>query len=276
MRGPWVTRGYFQGEGGPILDADGFFDTGDVATIDADGYMQITDRSKDVIKSGGEWISSIEIENAAIGHAGGGGGRGDRRRTPEMAGASAADLVRKSGKDVTRDEMLRYLEGKVAKWWLPDDVVFVERDAAYRDRQAPEDPAARNVQGLSAAMSAMALRCAMRPCRCGLAWPALCAALAGCGEPKLECEQQRRDRHAVVDGARPRAARRGRRLSADVRCRQAREADQGNVHNATGDAARRMGRELGPADVRGPLVVVVPGPGARHASSEAKSTSTIA
>jgi fatty-acyl-CoA synthase len=125
VRGPWVTRGYFRGEGGPILDADGFFDTGDVATIDADGYMQITDRSKDVIKSGGEWISSIEIENAAIGQ-------------PAVAEAAVIGVahakwqerpllivVKKSGQDVTRDEMLRFLEGKVAKWWLPDDVVFV-------------------------------------------------------------------------------------------------------------------------------------------------------
>ena len=125
VRGPWVTRGYFRGDGGPILDADGFFDTGDVATIDRDGYMHITDRSKDVIKSGGEWISSIEIENAAIGH-------------PAVAEAAVIGvahskwqerpllvLLRKPGQDVTRDEMLRYLEGKVAKWWLPDDVVFV-------------------------------------------------------------------------------------------------------------------------------------------------------
>ena len=125
VRGPWVTRGYFRGDGGPILDADGFFDTGDVATIDRDGYMHITDRSKDVIKSGGEWISSIEIENAAIGHA----------AVAEAAVIGVAHskwqerpllvLLRKPGQDVTRDEMLRYLEGKVAKWWLPDDVVFV-------------------------------------------------------------------------------------------------------------------------------------------------------
>ena len=68
VRGPWITAGYFKGDGGEILEADGFFDTGDVATIDADGYMQITDRAKDVIKSGGEWISSIDLENAAMGH----------------------------------------------------------------------------------------------------------------------------------------------------------------------------------------------------------------
>jgi len=126
VRGPWITNGYFKGDGGSILDCDGYFDTGDVATIDADGYMHITDRSKDVIKSGGEWISSIEIENAAIGH-------------PAVAEAAVIGVahakwqerpllivVRKSGKDVTRDEMLRFLDGKVGKWWLPDDVVFVD------------------------------------------------------------------------------------------------------------------------------------------------------
>jgi acyl-CoA synthetase (AMP-forming)/AMP-acid ligase II len=125
VRGPWITSGYFKGEGGTILDADGWFDTGDVATIDADGYMQITDRSKDVIKSGGEWISSIDLENAAVGH-------------PAIAEAAVIGVahskwqerpllvvVKKAGQDVTRDHVLQFLEGKVAKWWLPDDVVFV-------------------------------------------------------------------------------------------------------------------------------------------------------
>jgi fatty-acyl-CoA synthase len=125
VRGPWITSGYFKGDGGDILDADGFFDTGDVATIDADGYMQITDRSKDVIKSGGEWISSIDLENAAIAH-------------PAVAEAAVIGVahakwqerpllivVRKAGQDVTREQMLQFLDGKVAKWWLPDDVVFV-------------------------------------------------------------------------------------------------------------------------------------------------------
>jgi fatty-acyl-CoA synthase len=126
VRGPWVTSGYFEGDGGALLDDEGFFDTGDVATLDPDGYMQITDRSKDVIKSGGEWISSIEIENAAVGH-------------PAVAEAAVIGVahskwqerpllivVRKSGHEVTSEEMLRYLSGKVAKWWLPDDVVFVD------------------------------------------------------------------------------------------------------------------------------------------------------
>jgi len=126
VRGPWITGGYFKGDGGEILDADGFFDTGDVATIDADGYMQITDRSKDVIKSGGEWISSIDLENAAVGH-------------PAVAEAAVIGVahakwqerpllivVKKKGQETTRDDVLKYLDGKVAKWWMPDDVVFVE------------------------------------------------------------------------------------------------------------------------------------------------------
>jgi len=126
VRGPWITSGYFKGDGGAILDAEGFFDTGDVATIDADGYMQITDRSKDVIKSGGEWISSIDLENAAIAH-------------PAVAEAAVIGVahakwqerpllivVRKAGQDVTREQVLQFLDGKVAKWWLPDDVVFVD------------------------------------------------------------------------------------------------------------------------------------------------------
>ncbi len=125
VRGPWVTRGYFREEGAPILDADGFFDTGDVATIDPGGYMQITDRSKDVIKSGGEWISSIEIENAAIGHAAVAEAAVIGVVHPKWQERPLLILVRKPGRDVTRDEMLRYLEGKVAKWCLPDDVVFV-------------------------------------------------------------------------------------------------------------------------------------------------------
>ena len=127
VRGPWITSGYFRGEGGEILDADGFFDTGDVATIDTDGYMQITDRSKDVIKSGGEWISSIDLENAAMGH-------------PAVAEAAVIGIahakwqerpllivVPKSGQDVTREKLLGFLDGKIARWWMPDDVVFVDQ-----------------------------------------------------------------------------------------------------------------------------------------------------
>jgi len=126
VRGHWIAAGYFGGEGGRVVDADGWFDTGDIATIDADGYMQITDRAKDLIKSGGEWISSIALENAAVGH-------------PSVADAAVIAIahekwqerplmivVKKSGKEFTKEELLDYLADKVAKWWLPDDVVFVD------------------------------------------------------------------------------------------------------------------------------------------------------
>jgi fatty-acyl-CoA synthase len=126
VRGPWVTRGYFKGEGGEILDVDGFFDTGDVATIDPDGYMQVTDRSKDVIKSGGEWISSIEIENAAVGHPAVAEAAVIGVAHPKWQERPLLIVVRKTGQDVTREDLLDYLAGRVAKWWLPDDVVFVD------------------------------------------------------------------------------------------------------------------------------------------------------
>ncbi len=130
VRGPWIIANYFKGEGGDPLVADasgaGWFPTGDVATIDADGYMHITDRSKDVIKSGGEWIGSIDLENIAMAH-------------PKvlMAACIAAlhakwderpllIVVRKPGVELTRDELLAFFEGRIAKWWTPDDVVFVD------------------------------------------------------------------------------------------------------------------------------------------------------
>ncbi|MBX3509429.1 MAG: long-chain-fatty-acid--CoA ligase, partial [Parvibaculum sp.] len=126
VRGPAIAGAYLKGEGGNILDKDGWFDTGDVATIDSQGYMQITDRAKDVIKSGGEWISSIEIENLAVGH-------------PKVAEAAVIGVahpkwderpllivVAKEGQEPTKDEILRYMDGKIAKWWMPDDVVFVK------------------------------------------------------------------------------------------------------------------------------------------------------
>jgi 3-(methylthio)propionyl---CoA ligase len=125
VRGPWIASGYFKGEGGDPL-REGWFPTGDVATIDADGYMQITDRSKDVIKSGGEWISSIELENIAIAH-------------PAVAEAAVIGIrharwderpllvvQKKPGAQLSREELLDFYRDKVAKWWIPDDVVFVE------------------------------------------------------------------------------------------------------------------------------------------------------
>ena len=126
VRGPGVSRSYFKGEGGEILDDDGFFDTGDVATIDPIGYMRITDRSKDVIKSGGEWISSIDLENIAVGH-------------PDVTEAAVIGIahpkwderplliiVRREGRDPSGEEILKFMEGKIAKWWMPDDVAFVD------------------------------------------------------------------------------------------------------------------------------------------------------
>ena len=126
VRGPWITSGYFKGDGGTVLDADGFFDTGDVATIDADGYMQITDRSKDVIKSGGEWISSIELENAAMGHPAVAEAAVIGIPHPKWQERPLLVIVRKKGQEVTRESLLHFLADKVAKWWVPDDVAFVD------------------------------------------------------------------------------------------------------------------------------------------------------
>ncbi len=125
VKGPWVIAGYYKPEGSSPL-VDGWFPTGDVATIDPDGFMQITDRSKDVIKSGGEWISSIDVENIAMAH-------------PAVAMAACVGVfhpkwderpivcvVKKPGAEVSRDDLLKFYEGKTAKWQIPDDVVFVD------------------------------------------------------------------------------------------------------------------------------------------------------
>jgi fatty-acyl-CoA synthase len=126
VAGPAVAGAYFKGDGGQILDDEGYFDTGDVATIDEDGYMQITDRAKDVIKSGGEWISTIEIENIAVGHP--------KAALAAVIGAAHPKwderpvlLVKlEPGVESSKEEFLGFLEGKIAKWWTPDDVVFVD------------------------------------------------------------------------------------------------------------------------------------------------------
>ena len=125
VRGPWIASAYFRDEGS-VLDADGFFDTGDVATIDADGYMQITDRSKDVIKSGGEWISSIALENAAIAHPAVAEAAVIGAPHPKWQERPLLIIVRKPAQELTREAMLQFLAGRVAAWWLPDDVAFVE------------------------------------------------------------------------------------------------------------------------------------------------------
>ena len=127
MRGPAVAKGYFRGEGQDAFDAEDWFDTGDVATLDADGYMTITDRSKDVIKSGGEWISSIEIENIAVGHPARRRSRRDRRAPSQMGRAAAADRRAEAGQDARRARSCSAIStGKIAKWWMPDDVLFVD------------------------------------------------------------------------------------------------------------------------------------------------------
>jgi fatty-acyl-CoA synthase len=126
VRGPAVARAYFKVENDPAFEEDGWFDTGDVATIDKYGYMQITDRAKDVIKSGGEWISSIDLENLAVGH-------------PKVAEAAVIGvshpkwderpllvIVLKKGEQATKEDILGFMQGKIAKWWMPDDVVFVD------------------------------------------------------------------------------------------------------------------------------------------------------
>ena len=125
VRGPWVVREYYRGEGGDPL-REGWFPTGDVATIDADGYMQITDRSKDVIKSGGEWISSIDIENIAMAHPAVAMAACVGMPHPKWDERPIVAVVKKPGGEVTREELLAFYEGKTAKWQIPDDVVFVD------------------------------------------------------------------------------------------------------------------------------------------------------
>jgi fatty-acyl-CoA synthase len=125
VKGPWVVRDYYKGEAASPL-VDGWFPTGDVATIDADAYMQITDRSKDVIKSGGEWISSIDIENIAVAHPAVAMAACIGVAHPKWDERPIIAVVKKSGAELSREELLRFYEGKTAKWQIPDDVVFVD------------------------------------------------------------------------------------------------------------------------------------------------------
>ncbi len=125
VKGPWVVREYFKGEGGDPL-VNGWFPTGDVATIDADGYVQITDRSKDVIKSGGEWISSIEIENIAMAHPAVLMAACVGMFHPKWDERPIVAVVKKPGAEVSRDALIAFFEGKTAKWQIPDDIVFVD------------------------------------------------------------------------------------------------------------------------------------------------------
>jgi 3-(methylthio)propionyl---CoA ligase len=125
VRGPWVVSSYFKGEGGNPL-VDGWFPTGDVATIDADGFLQITDRSKDVIKSGGEWISSIDVENIAMAHPAVAMAACISVPHPKWDERPLLVVMKKPGAEVSREALLGFYEGKIAKWQVPDDVVFVD------------------------------------------------------------------------------------------------------------------------------------------------------
>ena len=125
VRGHWIAAGYYRGEGGSIVDAADWFDTGDIATIDGDGYMQITDRAKDLVKSGGEWISSISLENAAVGHPSVAEAAVIAIAHPKWQERPLMIVVKKPGCEITKQQLLSYLSDKVAKWWLPDDIVFV-------------------------------------------------------------------------------------------------------------------------------------------------------
>jgi fatty-acyl-CoA synthase len=122
VRGPWVIDSYYKGTRSPLVN--GWFPTGDVATIDPDAFMQITDRSKDVIKSGGEWISSIDLENIAMAHPAVHEAAVISCRHPKWDERPLLVVIKKPGAEVTRDEMLKFYEGRIAKWQIPDDVVF--------------------------------------------------------------------------------------------------------------------------------------------------------
>ena len=130
VKGPWIVREYFKGEGGDPLIYDeagaGWFPTGDVGTIDADGYLQITDRSKDVIKSGGEWISSIDVENIAVAHPAVAMAACIGVAHPKWDERPIVAVVKKPGAEVTREELIAFYDGKTAKWQIPDDVIFVD------------------------------------------------------------------------------------------------------------------------------------------------------
>ena len=125
VKGPWIISSYYKNEGGDVLQ-DGWFPTGDVATIDADGYMQITDRSKDVIKSGGEWIGTIDLENLAMAHPAVLQAACIGVFHPKWDERPVLVVVLRPGMTVTRDALLQFFEGKIAKWWTPDDVLFID------------------------------------------------------------------------------------------------------------------------------------------------------
>jgi fatty-acyl-CoA synthase len=124
VRGPWIIERYLKGAESPLID--GWFPTGDVSTIDADGFMQITDRAKDVIKSGGEWIGSIDLENIAMAHPAVAMAACIAVHHPKWDERPLLVVVKKPNAELTRDELLAFYDGKIAKWWTPDDVVFAD------------------------------------------------------------------------------------------------------------------------------------------------------
>ena len=128
MRGPWILDTYYKGASPLVKDEEGrgWFPTGDVATIDPDGYMQITDRTKDVIKSGGEWISSIDIENIAMGHPAVAMAACIGMPHPKWDERPIVAVAKKAGAEVSREELLAFFDGKTAKWQIPDAVVLVD------------------------------------------------------------------------------------------------------------------------------------------------------
>jgi 3-(methylthio)propionyl---CoA ligase len=127
VKSPWVSNGYFKGEGGSAVDEQGWLKTGDLATIDADGYISLTDRSKDVIKSGGEWISSIELENIASGHPAVLQAAAIGIAHPKWQERPLLVVTKREGSSLSAAELLDYMRGKVASWWLPDAVEFVDQ-----------------------------------------------------------------------------------------------------------------------------------------------------
>jgi acyl-CoA synthetase (AMP-forming)/AMP-acid ligase II len=127
VRGPWVAASYYKRDADDVFETDGWFNTGDVATICPLGYLQITDRTKDVIKSGGEWISSIELENLAVAHPAVAQAAAIAIPHPKWQERPLLVVVLKPGASATREELLQFFVGKVAKWWIPDDVAFVEK-----------------------------------------------------------------------------------------------------------------------------------------------------
>ena len=125
-RGPCIVSGYYGNESGSALDADGFFDTGDIAIINKHGYIRLTDRAKDLVKSGGEWISSVDLENLVMDHPAIAEAAVIGAKHPKWDERPLVIAVRKRGRDVSKEEILSFLKDKIAKWWTPDDVIFVE------------------------------------------------------------------------------------------------------------------------------------------------------